>query len=662
MRTLSETLLAAQKEGVKIPYIGVVASNKTSGAVRLKWERLYSGAEPDFYNAAAMPSDGSIIRFRITPPSDSSKLYRQRVVNPGPGSDFSNWTYFDQYGVLAVAACALVNEVSVFWVKSDRNIYWQRSTDCGASWGSPEVIDVSPSASVYGLAAAYKDNGDLALFFAEESTLYAKKRISGVWQDKTAWDKSTGSLSGVACVHDGDWDLLVSGQDADGNHRVWSLIYGDGGDITSGAWSELREIVGAPAGGMFAYQGLSLIKIDEFRAFFVEKFTGTEAENRLYRTHTVPDTSFHDSLFAEAVPFNYLCEYGLAIARQGNYAWLSSPSGVWRALLVEESLDLSADVLSLKYELTESGGRAVIELRNDDGSYNSLTNLDIGSEIAVSPGYFTPAGNEVSEGLVFQIDALEHVSSDSQSSLIIYASDGRARLGEWQARQQIRWNKSANEANVKETLSYILARSGLRLEVKSESSTVTGFYPDFTVQPGNRGDAIIKKLLSFVPDVIFVEGDVAYLVDPNSSDTSVYSYGLAHSIFEAKYRRTALSPNRIQTEGYDPSTGETVIANTFDWEAIEGGDERLTQVYDRNIDTVSKAKERGVSYLRQSEMASERGLIRVPVNCGAQLYDVVEITDTRAGLTEEKRRVTGITVVFDSRRGIYEQKLLLGAV
>ena len=64
-----------------------------------------------------------------------------------------------------------------------------------------------------GLAAAYKPDGDLALFFADQSTLYVKQRVSGQWQARAAWDKTTGTLSGVACACDGDWDLLVTGVD-----------------------------------------------------------------------------------------------------------------------------------------------------------------------------------------------------------------------------------------------------------------------------------------------------------------------------------------------------------------------------------------------------------------------------------------------------------------
>jgi hypothetical protein len=52
----------------------------------------------------------------------------------------------------------------------------------------------------------------------------------------------------------------------------------------------------------------------------------------------------------------------------------------------------------------------------------------------------------------------------------------------------------------------------------------------------------------------------------------------------------------------------------------------------------------------------------VPVNCGQQLYDVIDITDTRTGLSGAKRRVMGIVVSYRPDRGEYEQTLILGGV
>ena len=204
MRSLTSTLLAAQKEASHTPFVKVEAKNKIAGVVRLDWVRLYTGSEDDYFHALTIPGDSSLVRVRVTPPSDSRKLYRQRVADPGPESDFSQWTYCNQYDVVIATGCSLGAEVSIFWIKDNREIHQQKSTDYGASWGSPDIIDYSPTTAIHGIAAAYKPNGDLALFFADQSSIYAKKYAGGEWQAKTAWDKSTGALSGVATIYEDD--------------------------------------------------------------------------------------------------------------------------------------------------------------------------------------------------------------------------------------------------------------------------------------------------------------------------------------------------------------------------------------------------------------------------------------------------------------------------
>ena len=377
MRQLSETLLAAQKEASRTPCIKLAASNKHAGVVRLHWERLYEGTEDDYYHTVTMPGDGSLVRVRVTPSSDSRKLYRQRVATPGPQSDFSQWVYTDQYGVAVVAAGSLGAEVLIFWINSDRELYYLQSSDYGASWGSPQLLAYSPTTAVNGIAAAHKPNGDVALFFADQTTLYVMKRVNGDWNSKVAWDKTTGDLSGVAAVYDGDWNLLLSGQDSGDNHKLWSLVYGDGGEVAADEWSALKEFATAPTDGDYQYRAAFMAKPDVYRGFFVEKFTGNQSYNRPFWSHSVADTKFTDSLWREPVPFNLTSQYGLAIAHYGDYCWLSSPNGVWRAGLAEETLDVSADVLSLKEELAPTAGRLTVELANDDGRYAAPGEGDI---------------------------------------------------------------------------------------------------------------------------------------------------------------------------------------------------------------------------------------------------------------------------------------------
>jgi hypothetical protein len=663
MKTLSTTLLAAQKESSRTPYVEVKASNNIAGVIRLDWQRLYTGGEDDYYHATTMPDDGSLVRVRVTPPADGRKLYRQRITGPDPASDFSTWTYAGQYNAVVTATASLGAEVSIFWTNSSREIRRILSTDCGTSWGSPELIDYSPTTAIYGIAAAYKPNGDLGLFFADQSTLYVKKRVSGSWQPKLAWDKSTGDLSGAAAVYCGDWDLMVTGKDNTGNFKLWSLIYGDGGDVPAGTWSSLKEFDSAPADGNFEYAHAAMARPDVFRCFYIEKFTGNETYSRPFCSNTVVDGAFTDNLWREPVPFDFSSRYGVAVTCHGDYCWLASPNAVWRASLTPQTLDLTADVLASQLNLETESAEVTIGLRNEDSCYSAGTVgvLDTGCQIDFNPGYVTSSGNEAGSRLSFSIEGVEVTNAGGTAIVKLHAADGWQSVERWRARHQFRWNHSSGETCVKDILAFVLARAGLKLEVVSQSGTATSFCPDFSINPGENGTEIIRNILSFIPDTLFMEGNKAFLVYPQAGDDSVYNYGTDHPILEGAYRNGPLEFNRVRVSGED-SNGLPVIADSFSWEEINRYGERMVQIIERNITTAETAHLRGEAVLRKTTIGLDAGSIIVPVNCGQQLWDVIDITDNCTGLFAAKRRVIGIRIVYDTRKGQYWQRLKLGSV
>ena len=136
-RELSAALEAQQKWGlITRPYVRARITKKWGGVIRYDFESLYSGAEPDDFHTAAMPSgDGSLIRLRIDT-ADARKLYYQRVPSPNPESDFSPWTYLDRYNVYCVASCAYEAKVSQFYVNNSGGVYHRESVNSGANWGS----------------------------------------------------------------------------------------------------------------------------------------------------------------------------------------------------------------------------------------------------------------------------------------------------------------------------------------------------------------------------------------------------------------------------------------------------------------------------------------------------------------------------------------------
>jgi uncharacterized coiled-coil protein SlyX len=195
-----------------------------------------------------------------------------------------------------------------------------------------------------------------------------------------------------------------------------------------------------------------------------------------------------------------------------------------------------------------------------------------------------------------------------------------------------------------------------------KAAAISGYYPDFTVSPGDRGEAVISKLLTFVPDIIMIEGGKAYLINPRPDDNSAYAYGSGHPITEGSYRREGWRPNQVQVEGRDPETGQPLIVSSFAWDEIDRLYSRLLHIEDRNIDSGDGAENRGQTVLRQAAIAGGGGFIRVPVNCGQQPYDVIAVSDSRAGLDGQLWRLLGLVLTYHPGGGQYEQRLYLGAV
>jgi hypothetical protein len=666
MRNISDTLLNTQKQASHIPYVKLEAQNKINGVTRLDWERLYSGNEEEYFHALTIAADGSLIRARITPPSDSRKLYIQRIVNPGNDSAFGNWTYTNQYNAVIVAAASLGEPVSVFWIKRDRKIQCITSSDCGATWSGTQLVDYSPTTAINGISASYKPNGDLALFFADRSTLYVKKQVNGQWQTKSAWDKNTGNLSGVSAVYDNDWKLFVTGQDTAGNFRLWSITYGDDGKLPAGSWTELQTLAEAPCDGNFSYRHAFLDKTDVFRCFYIENYSGSEAYSQPFSTHTIGD--FANNLWLEPQPFNLQSQYGLAIAHLIDYCWLSCTNGVWRAPLTEIKLDLSSDILSLKQQTIGTESILTLELANDDAGFTSLPSpLDIGCRLNFSPGYLTENGHEVCEGQSYTLQACEYLNSDGSTKMVLYAVNGWESISRWAAKQQYRWNANSEEKSIKDILAFILARAGLRLEIVSSSDTILNSCPDFNINPGTKGDKAVKKLLSFIPDRIFIEGDIAYLVNPLPDDMPVYSYSapqtdLIHAVLRASYRTEAPAYNHIRVEGFDSINSLPVIVNCFDYDDIANSNARFMSVEDVNISSVDEAAGRAESILRKDRSACTSGYIEIHPNCAQQVYDVINISDSKAGFVNERRRIIGINTFFQPACGKYLQTLLLAKV
>jgi hypothetical protein len=652
MRTLSAPLLAAQRSPSAVPYLKVVVSDRIGGIRRLAWARLYTGSEADGYHAAATPGDGSLIRARIS----GERLLYQRVTSPGSGSNFGSWTDLEATAAADVAACSEGSRALVFFVAPDGvTLKVRESTDNGATLGSA-VTAATAGGAVTWLAADVKSSGDGCLLYSVGATVYAVKRTGGSWGSPAAWSNSAASITGLALYHQGDWNAVVCGTDAAGAAFAWTCVFGDGSSQAAGTWSALREVTRASAGSSVSFRAPFLSQPDTYRLSFVESYTGAAAYNRPQHSFSPATADFASNLWREPSPFDLATEYGQAIAYSTNAAWLSTPSGVWTASLSVPAVDVTADVLEAAVDERPLEGRARIVLRNDDGRYSTLpAAIKAGAEVRVSPGYVTSSGGQVSDGPAFWVQRIERRSGNGEATLALEALDAWSLLEGWRARRQYTW--VSGERNVFGILQWLFARAGLEFSGSGASSASSNIYPAFTMHPGEDGRRAALRLLAMVPDAIFMRGEFAFLTEPVASEASDYAYGTEHRIYSGRYAEEPLGTDRVQV------FGDGVFGERFDWAGVNADYERLRQVDDRNVATLAAAEARADYVLRAAAMAAVEGEITVPVNCGQELYDVIEVTDAAAGLSAVKRRVTGLALRYSTgSRPAYEQRVRLGGV
>ena len=419
-------------------------------------------------------------------------------------------------------------------------------------------------------------------------------------------------------------------------------------------WSSLREVTRASSGSGVSLQAPFLAQPDTYRLTFVEKYTGSLSYSRPYHSYSSATADFATNLWREPVPFNLTSDFGLALAFSSGATWLSTPAGVWTASLSFPSLDVTTDVLEAVTRARPFEGRLRLVLRNDGGRYSSLPPaVKLAAEVRVSPGYMTATGSQASDGPAYWIEGIDWASGAGTGTLALEARNAWSLLDGWRARRQYIW--AAGQKNVFGILQFLFARAGLEFSSAGSSAAASNLYPTFTVHPGDPGLTAVRRLLTMPPDVVLVRGEFGYLVERTASQASDYAYGTDHPLLTGRYAALLPGANRAQV------FGDGVFAEGFDWPGVESVYDLLRQVHDANLTTTGQAQDRADALLRHELLAARGGEIVVPVNCGQELYDVVEVTDAGAGLAAAKR--LGLSLRYSTgERPLYEQRIALGGV
>ncbi|MBI2864895.1 MAG: hypothetical protein HYX94_10090 [Chloroflexi bacterium] len=668
MITLSATLLAEQKKATAVPYVELKAKENMASVTRYRWTRYYTGAEAITRHAATVPVDNSLIRARIVANGGNWDLSYSRVASPGSGSTYSSWntlisTISNTAGLALASFGARV--ILVYVDAAGTGIYCLTSADNGATFGAETLVDTALASVTY-LAVTYRDANTIRLFYATSANIVytVEWTLAGGWGARAAWTNTATTITGLAARYYQDYNLALSGTDATGDSHLWQCIYGDGYSEFAGVWGALKAIMSANTGTNVAHQHVSLTRTDAFRLIHLELFTGAGAYTIPMATHGLPGTDYDDNLWREPWPLNITCSTGVVLSAGSTSAWLTTPNGVWCATPVD--LDLTANLLSVRSVLSDQGGRLIAEVDNSTGTYLETASGKgeawIGCELRLGQGYHTSAGNEVSTHLSYWVTGYELTAEPGKTRLILYAVSPWEILEAWRSDRQIAW--AAGDASIKEILQYVLARVGFKLSLDNASgqlSTVMpGFTitPAFTIKPGESAATAVRRLMDYLTDGVRFQNATAVFTDRTASDASVYTLGTTHAIKSARYHsghRPPL-PNRAQVN----TNGAFGLSHDWTHIELQGAINRQELVL--NLTTETQADTHASALLRQATIAAKADQVTIPPSCGLELNDVVDLTDSRAGLSAAKRRVTGIAIAYDTAKPKFEQELTLGGL
>jgi len=710
MKTLTATLEAAQKRRQRRPHVEALVHNLERGISRLSWFRYYTGAEAESHHDIAIDGNDRIHRIRVS----GTTLYRQR----SSGSVFpSAFPYFFPIplvddvsmgswqtvttgcaGPCAIAASGL--KVYIFWRTTGNVLGYIYSTNGGTSWSSPGTL--ASYANVLSLAAAWWTGGtgvNVVCFTLRTNELSA-----------IVWNTDTNSLVVQRIVtFTAPHTYIITntygiGATYDADEVRMHVVFAARRTLTPYDTYELVRTQLSPTHFFAAMESFVVVPEDPLdtdllrheypdchiplvpeahdavRITLVEKFTGVDPYKRPLTCRTTKDTTFLDNAYTEPRPFlDLTSDYGLRLATNDVYWFLSRPDGLWYALRsLTPAADLTGSIVAFKLATGQSPA-LTMELDNSTGRFASpgedeLASLRFRAELELRLGYVTTAGEEVVDGGRYWIDSWEYNSLPvrdprraNRSTFAIHALDGWGLADRWTPRYQLRWNHAGTPHNVWQILFKVLARMGIRLKDGAwpRSSPMLNFYPDFTLLPGQRGDNAIRRLLATVPDQLVFRGQDAFVKNPVATESPVYDYkhperkvGAGEHAIDAGRYGDAVTPSRARVIGRDASDNQ-VIADDITW-ALQELHDQLVVEYDPNLATYADALERAESVLRRLSLDAQAAEILVPTNVGQELADVVEVTDWRAGIVSAPLRVRRIATVYDRRLGRYEQVITLG--
>ncbi len=710
MQSLTGTLLAAQKKARAKPYAEVMISDRIGPQARYHWTKLYSDATDDYPHAMVVCDDHSVVRAM----SLNGSLRMQRITDPEDSDHWDTWSgQVDTCSVLnQISLCTAGTKVWCFYIStSDLVLYCRESNDSGASFGGRTAVHTCAGDDrLESVTSAHRADTYAIVFYSVDDTsaqnacdLYKRRQDAGGWQGATNWGKTNlDKCRGLTCHKTGDYNMLFGARiDAEPygfepTTTFWCLqavVFGAGVDVTDSTWSNPVIIERTDAGSAFAHAWPSLTYVDTFRMLNTGYLIGEEY-SRVVRSVAVHAVTFMETewsdyapFYPEGGPFGMALDYmsggdGYVYASCSNAAYRAASAGLGTVTFTTNDRVKKYEVrdrwgghkaagLALDYgQLVAPDAVGEIWLDNSDGALNSLGTGTYdcvlrGSMVELERGYIATDGHKEAPWPTMWLEDYEHVVDfQGRCYVVLHCISGWGILSTMTAQRQYHWQDG--DDSVWSIAERLFALAGFDLSSDGEASAVIGtLEPALVIHPGQDLRGAVLQALSKVPDFVFFEQDTPYVKELADDEASDYTYGGSgeHVIIAGRYGVRTPANNHIEVFAALDSGSIPTFGDEVDYEEVALVGHRLQKVYDYSYTTDAECDARAVAQLRKHDATTKRGEIITLPNVGLQLFDVITVTDARAGISSEVYRVRGIVETFDTTKppAIFRQKVELGA-
>lgn len=715
MRTLTASHLAAQRLSTQSPRVRLVVRDKQP-----RFSVIGTAGPADVQCSECAVASGSLL---IAALDTSGCIRLRQVTAPTSldptGDPAVGWGLYPAgYTVLVAADGALARPngdlclsnhsgtLRLAYVKPDGTELLERtSTDGGQTWSAPSTVRAVPGGAPgcrYHLAAGGKDDLWYTLQRSGYRYICVGYYTGGTWGSWT----TVHSLMETGGEYENCYGLSVIWSASLSRYLVAASLdrasNGDGRIVTA-RWdpatatlSHYQGIVppGLPAVGSTARAPCLFQASGALGSLYW--LTYWECLSSGQSSWTTPTALFSCDFehWSFKIPLAFTPaahERRLAITQTGATVYLHALNealrlDLWYDGKPDAELTVAqGDILRLRLRESPTSGDTHIELDNRAGRYDTAPALRPLARVSVELGLRTAAGDERVESRPFFLWEQSRVAAEGVNLLRLHAVDGWRLFQLWRPDCTIQWQGHTLGWCIAELASRV---GGLAVEFDVSSVwgqtltylTVAARYNDWsnltyvrawgrwvpleepTVMLGQEysGLALLQRLLGLVGgQARWGHGDqrdVLYCFVPSEqgqAPAAVHTYQNGELLF-LQHIQSFAWPTRVRVVGADRTIERQNVPA-----GLEAGMDFLQMVQASQWATNAQLEKTSDGALDDAAARANGGWFRTRPNAGLELFDVVALTESRAGagLSAIRRRVTEIETRYEPGRGVWQQEV-----